>query len=1018
MPTTRAFVSGLENALRRTTLGKWLRLRRETAEQSWLRAEMAQARSDATTAREIYRALARRRTTTPQDFLYAGLASYRLGRAARATEILAQGHYRHPGDALLAEHCLRLCVEQQRLRWLIDTLDARGGRSAFEQLVGQSEDWNTQVDLVAFHREAGAPERAETSIRQIIEASDNVVALWRLGDIFLACGRKDEAAALYRRLSARAIDGPDAALYASLSFERLLEPHEAAARLEAQLARYPNAAYLREHYLRISFEHGLFDRLARWVDPGADSAEAIEAALDRFSERQQQLKIVNYYIDKGDLPRVRLKLNRGPGEPPDPSDALFHIALRLTEKGFAAEAGEIYRSLMGRPRESMWDSYFAAASALRLSDIDGCLTELEQGLRLSPTSVELGHFYLQISTYHLKYQRYAAFMATLPGKHDYGGLTVSDVYITAMRSDPLVAEAVIMNYRDIQHLCTADQFAELLRAVLESVGRAHIPRDKIRMFTFFSRYLDLDEAFAAALRETFRLRPTEGAEPGDALAKEERVIEMLFRLTPPMVPSAGGRAEPQMRQFIDACYSLARAPLELADPIRDMSNNWTPWQYLFCLGAMESYNAAIAALESLAFATWPRLNHTASHVIDPALRPAAGRRIRIGFMVHDSMPMMSGLLAGLDKNLFETVFIRPGVMGPSRAARGWVQRAERVVEVSDMDVYAAIDAIAAEQFDIIVSGPSVAAVFFPMMARLAHLQMVLLEPNWTDGLTHADYYISWKPAEPADVGRFYRSRVALLDEPPYYIERHAVEAISDAEKAELRQRLFGPRASGRIYLCANTPPKIHPDMDGLFRRLLESDPEATLVFLRGEYPPSKTLRFRLHQRLGALIDRVVFLPTLKQADAHGLLLSVDCCLDSFPLCGMSSSFDAAMLGVPMVTLPAEMPFGKWTATIYQHIGVSGLTATSEEDYLQIALRLANDPAWRQARGAELRQKAGLFVESAASVGAFARFIARAWERHLAGLPPADWSDADWHTRATPPAPILTQGEDRMIAQAR
>ncbi len=208
-----------------------------------------------------------------------------------------------------------------------------------------------------------------------------------------------------------------------------------------------------------------------------------------------------------------------------------------------------------------------------------------------------------------------------------------------------------------------------------------------------------------------------------------------------MVPAGSGRAEAQVHQFIDSCHSLALSPVELADPISDMSNNWTPWQYLFCTGCHRRLQLRRRRPESIAFKTWPKLNHTARHVSDEGLRPVLGWRIRIGFMVHDSMPMMSGLLSGLDPTVFETVFIRPGRMGLSRAAQDWVRRTERVVEVSGMDVYSAIEGDRRrEQLDIIVSGPSVAAVFFPMMARLAHLQMVLLEPNWTDGLTNADYY--------------------------------------------------------------------------------------------------------------------------------------------------------------------------------------------------------------------------------------------------------------------------------------
>jgi len=366
-------------------------------------------------------------------------------------------------------------------------------------------------------------------------------------------------------------------------------------------------------------------------------------------------------------------------------------------------------------------------------------------------------------------------------------------------------------------------------------------------------------------------------------------------------------------------------------------------------------------------------------------------------MVHDSMPMMSGLLRGLDQSVFETIFLRPGCEGASIAAKNWTSRTDRLVEFSDRNARSAIDTIAAEELDIIVSGPSLAPIFFPLMARLAPLQIVLLEPNWTDGLANADYYISWNAAEPDNPRLFYSSKVAFLEHPPYYIEQHAVDAVSETQKTELRRRLLGLGPSDRIYLCANTPPKIHPDMDDVIRRILEADSRGTLVILRGDYPPARTLKFRLENKLGALANRVRFLPTLRQDEAHRLLLSADCCLDSFPLCGMSSSFDAAMLGAPLVTLPTEIPFGKWTAAMYDYIDVTGLTAKDKDEYLDIALRLASDPVLRNQKGKELKEKAAAFIESASSVHVFAEFIFRAWQRHQQGLPPANWINGGWQS---------------------
>jgi predicted O-linked N-acetylglucosamine transferase (SPINDLY family) len=284
------------------------------------------------------------------------------------------------------------------------------------------------------------------------------------------------------------------------------------------------------------------------------------------------------------------------------------------------------------------------------------------------------------------------------------------------------------------------------------------------------------------------------------------------------------------------------------------------------------------------------------------------------------------------------------------------------------------------------------------MARLAHLHMVLLEPNWPDGVKNSDYYISWQLAEPKNYKEFYKTPVSLLQTPPYWIERPSFGgtlASSPETCKEIRHRLLDLGLNDRFYLCANTPPKIHSQMDSMLYTLLERDPAASLVFLRGDHSPAHILRARFKEKFGKYYERVIFVNNLEKDDAHSLLLSADCCIDSFPICGMSSSFDGIMLGVPIVTLPTEIPFGRWTAAIYEYLEVSGLTARNVDEYIGIAIRLATDKVWRLEKSAELREKSSLYVESKASFDEFQNFIVQAWRRKLVGLPPTSWVAGVW-----------------------
>jgi hypothetical protein len=616
---------------------------------------------------------------------------------------------------------------------------------------------------------------------------------------------------------------------------------------------------------------------------------------------------------------------------------------------------------------------------------------LERGQAKNLEAENLSTLYVQLCASRFEFERYARFVKeTNAIAIDLSSLMLN-FYSDVIKSG--APEAFIFNFKEIELRCDSKILNSLKDEFISFLCENPQPSLKAKLIVFFCKYIDIDSEFSSRVLETLK-----GACETADDDRNGQALQVLHDLTPLMIPHCPIEPDEVVRKFILACQSLSISSMELEGPIRDMTNNWAPWQNIFCLVSPKLYGEAMSAFEQLAFKIWPKLNFTAPHVHKSRKSPAGvGNRIRIGFNVHDSMPMMSGLLNQLDKSIFETIYLRPGKAGQSDTAKNWIVRAEKTVEYSDIDTYSAVETIASEELDIIVSGPSMSALFFPMMARLAKLQMVLLEPNWTDGLTNSDYYISWQQAEPGNPSDFYKTAVSFLQHPPYWIEKpsEASRPISPELRIETRQRLLKLGSESRVYLCANTPPKISPEMDGIFCDLLERDKAATIVLLRAEYPSARNLRIRLQEKLGKNYERIIFLSTLGKDDAHLLLQSVDCCLDSYPLCGMSSSFDGAMLGVPTVTLPADIPFGQWTASIYEYIGVSGLTAKSRNDYIDIAMKLASDVDLRHQKAMEIKEKSSRFVESQATSEEFQEFIIHAWKRTLAGLPPANWISNGW-----------------------
>lgn len=953
-------------------------------------------------AEAVYRKISSRERKTQEDYYYAGLAECRLKNQTGSFAIFESALDELPvsRSGYLFEQYIRLAGELneiERAARFVLSINFSSEVQICEMLFAM-EFVGSYVRINVFeyclkHRLDALAQRA---LESITTSFSDFETLWRLADILGKHGRGGDAKDIFRLISA---GKPETALdyhYSAISDYRLNNPDASIVKYEESLRRFPEAisSFLFENYFAIAVEIGVLERVIDFMQTlnGLSEDEAYQLLFNlHIANAHIRIALINYCIKRGMDERAAAGIEFVFKKHDDIVSQWMLVDL-LQKYGRVTEAEAIYKNLAERTPNSADDYYYASAAQLRLGRTERCLDIIEQGQRLYPDAELLSTLYVQICATNLDFDRYARFKQETCDDQK-AATSKLEFYKLAIRNG--AAEAFILNYKEIEANFDAASFSDLKNDFLSMLEENPPSFDRAKIILFFSRYLDADSAFTVLL---FKVLQHAKAASGD-VESVRHTLQLLYSLTPPMIPHFSADPRSVADRFILNCFALSEDTVELREPMEDMTNNWTPWQYIFCLAVPDMYHKALRAFEKIIFASWPKLQFTSPHVSERLATAASpGRKIRIGFTVHDSMPMMSGLMAHLDRNMFETVYLRPGQQSTSAAGKDWIARAGETVEYSDTDSYAAIEKIAEQKLDIIVSGPAIAAIFYPMMARLAPLQMVLLEPNWTDGLTNSDYYISWQLAEPKRPSDFYQSAVAFLEHPPYWIERPSSQgdaALSEEKRNEIRQRVLGCGAESRVYLCANTLPKIHPRMDDIFYELLDRDPSANLVLLRGDYPPGKSLKARLKERLGRHYDRVKFLKTLNKDDAHSLLQAVDCSLDSYPLCGMSSSFDGFMLGVPIVTLPSNIPFGNWTASIYEYMGVTGLTAQDVHEYVEIAMRLASDREWREQKSMEVRQKSSRYVESKESADEFQEFIIQAWERKRAGLPIANWLSGAW-----------------------
>jgi protein O-GlcNAc transferase len=385
----------------------------------------------------------------------------------------------------------------------------------------------------------------------------------------------------------------------------------------------------------------------------------------------------------------------------------------------------------------------------------------------------------------------------------------------------------------------------------------------------------------------------------------------------------------------------------------------------------------------------PKLGWTAPHCLAPPT-PPSDALLRIGFVStslfeHTIGKFYQGIIQKLSRQRFEVVVVRPP---QDRDATGDAigRDADRKVEIP-YDLYPAREIIAAQQLDILFY-PDIGMTpltYFLSFARLAPVQCVSWGHPVTTGIPAIDYFISAKSIEPEDAEAHYSEQLILLDRLPTYYWRphHPATPFTRAE--------FGFPEDAKLYLCPQSSFKLHPDFDLVLATLLRRDPRARLLLLSGVHKHwDRLLAVRIAKGFPDVAERVIFVPRIPREHFFRLLMMADAILDPPFFGGGNSSYEAFAMGLPIVTWPGPFMRGRVTEGCYRQMGFTDLVADSLDSYVEIALRVANDNAWRERIKNEIATRSSALFEDMRMVTELEDFLCAAHEAHRRGDRVTQW----------------------------
>jgi predicted O-linked N-acetylglucosamine transferase (SPINDLY family) len=330
-----------------------------------------------------------------------------------------------------------------------------------------------------------------------------------------------------------------------------------------------------------------------------------------------------------------------------------------------------------------------------------------------------------------------------------------------------------------------------------------------------------------------------------------------------------------------------------------------------------------------------------------------GRKIRIGyssadFYAHVVMFFMEPIFRDHDRDRFELF-----AYSNTRLEDGVTERIRKYfdhwADVSNMTNREMAQQINDDKIDILVdlAGHTAGTRLEAMAYRPAPIQATYLGYGYTTGMSEIDYFIGDKNFTPDGSEPLFSEKIIRIQEPVYAYEGPNIQINPNALPALSKDYVtFGTMS--RLIRLNNRMMKV-------WKRILDQVPNSKLRIDQKPFSDRET-----RERFGKRLEAIGYAPDqyeLVCTNPHWLgYHHFDISLDCWPHNAGTTNFDALWMGVPVISKLDRPSVGRLSAMILEPLGCSDWVAKTEDEFVEIAVRMASDlPALANIRMG-LRQK--------------------------------------------------------------
>lgn len=319
------------------------------------------------------------------------------------------------------------------------------------------------------------------------------------------------------------------------------------------------------------------------------------------------------------------------------------------------------------------------------------------------------------------------------------------------------------------------------------------------------------------------------------------------------------------------------------------------------------------------------------------------RRLRVGYVSGDFYRHPAGvftipLFEHHDRSAYSIYCYSTGsrvddVTGQIRAtADVWRDAAS----MSDAEL---ADTVNRDAIDILVdlSGHSGVSRLGVFAQQPAPLQVAWLGYLNTTGLTRIQYRLTDRYADPPGIAdqRHTETLYRLPSSQWCYRPFISIDVLEEPAFGRNGFITFG---------SFNHISKLSRTVRALWAEILTRLPDSRLVIVGVPDGQARDSLLRDLEHAGVAATRITVVPQLPLDEYYRWFNAVDIALDTTPYSGGTTTCDTLWMGVPVITVPGDLPASRSAASILSTVGLASWIASTPQDYVRLAVDYARDTA--------------------------------------------------------------------------